>query len=214
MTIDFVEIIGEPHINGIEIIYIGPPIVVTPPTTPTAPIKAPTKLPTKVPTKFPTKIPTRVPVPVPAPVTVPTSGNIVHRINCGTTKQVIVPPDNIVWTPDQFSTVGQSYNTCGSVTTSIYCTSRFFRTVDVTTYRYDLPVAVSNRIYQVRLHFAEQVRFGKCGVCGVLFLSLAFSLSYSFHFAFGLLFPNRSTINESMHVYLTYLWKVYLWRII
>ena len=170
MTIDFVEIVGEPHINGIEIIYIGPPLVVAPPTAPTAPIsapiQAPIKLPTTSPIKAPVKAPTKAPIPAPvsAPVVVPTSGNIVHRINCGTTKQVIVPPENIVWTPDQFSTMGLSYNTCGNITTSIYCTSRYYRPTDVTPYRYELPVAVSNRNYQVRLHFAEQVRLAEFGV--------------------------------------------------
>ena len=181
MTIDFVEMTGEPHINGIEVIYVGPPIVVAPPTAPTAPIsipiQAPTKLPTnapavapilvapvrpptRMPTKAPVVVPVPLPVPVPAPVPVPTTtvGNIVHRINCGSTRQVIVPPNNVVWTPDQYASGGLPYATCGNVTTSIYCTSRYFRAVDVTPYRYHLPVAVSNRAYTVRLHFAEQVR--------------------------------------------------------
>lgn len=172
MTIDFVEMTGEPHINGIEVIYVGPPMVVAPPTAPTAPIsipiQAPTKLPTKAPTRMPTKAPTKAPLvvplplpaPVPVPVPVPTTnvGNIVHRINCGSTTQVVVPPNNVVWTPDQYASGGLPYATCGNVTTSIYCTSRYFRLVDVTPYRYNLPVAVSNRAYTVRLHFAEQVR--------------------------------------------------------
>jgi hypothetical protein len=170
MTIDFVEVSGEPHINGIEVVYIGPPIVVSPPIAPTTPIsipiKAPTKVPTKAPIKPPTRAPTKAPVVVPVPVPVPpvpvpvpttTVGNIVHRINCGSTAQVIVPPNNVVWTPDQYATGGLPYNTCGSVTNSIYCTSRYFRTTDVTPHRYQLPVAVSNRMYTVRLHFAEQV---------------------------------------------------------
>ena len=181
MTIDFAEITGEPHINGIEIIYVGPPIVASPPTAPVipTPIQAPTKIPTKaplvapmiaaptkLPTKTPTKVPTKIPVvapvplPVPVPVPVPTTngGNIVHRINCGSTNQVVVPPNNVVWTIDQYASGGLPYNTCGNVTTSIYCTSRYFRTADVIPYRYNLPVAVSNRTYSVRLHFAEQVR--------------------------------------------------------
>ena len=182
MTIDFVEIAGDPHINGIEVIYVGPPIGVPPPVTapvkiptkapvkaPTkAPVKAPTKAPVKAPTKAPVKAPTKAPVAVPVkvptktpvvvPVPVPTGGNIVHRINSGSTSQVIVPPNNIVWTPDQYAFGGLPYNTCGNVTTSIYCTSRYFRTTDAAPHRYDLPIAVSNRTYEVRLHFAEQVR--------------------------------------------------------
>ena len=206
MTIDFVEIAGDPHINGIEVIYVGPPIGVPPPVTapvkiptkapvkaptkapvkaptkapvkaptkapvkaPTkAPVKAPTKAPVKAPTKAPVKAPTKAPVAVPVkvptktpvvvPVPVPTGGNIVHRINSGSTSQVIVPPNNIVWTPDQYAVGGLPYNTCGNVTTSIYCTSRYFRTTDAAPHRYDLPIAVSNRTYEVRLHFAEQVR--------------------------------------------------------
>ena len=108
MTIDFVEITGDPHINGIEIIYVGLPIVASPPTAPTAPIsipvpitvpvKPPTKAPVVVPTKLPTKQPVIAPVPIPVPAVVPVPttnvGNIVHRINCGSTNQVVVPPNN------------------------------------------------------------------------------------------------------------------------
>ena len=114
--------------------------------------------------------------PVPPPVVI--VGNIVHRINCGSTQQLIVPPNNVVWTADQYVTNGQSYNTCGSdhskntsmpttknttaIINSIYCTSRYFRKIDATPYRYNLPIPVSNRTYQIRLHFAEQVR---CSLC-------------------------------------------------
>ena len=134
MTIDFVEITGEPHINGIEIIYVGQPIIASPPTPISIPIpiKPPTKAPVVAPIKAPTKVPVVAPVPIPVPAVapVPTTnvGNIVHRINCGSTNQVVVPPNNVVWTPDQYASGGLSYGTCGTVTTSIYCTSRYFRT--------------------------------------------------------------------------------------
>ena len=87
-----------------------------------------------------------------------TAQNILHRINCGSTQQVVVPPNNIIWAPDTYSTPGLTYNTCGNITTSIYCTSRFFRAIDTAPHRYNLPISVSNRTYEVRLHFAEHVR--------------------------------------------------------
>jgi Malectin domain len=87
-----------------------------------------------------------------------TAEEVIHRINCGTTQQVVVPPNNITWTPDQYFTPGLKYDTCGNVTTSIYCTSRAFRSTDAAPYRYNLPIAISNRTYDVRLHFAEHVR--------------------------------------------------------
>jgi Malectin domain len=93
-----------------------------------------------------------------APVVSIITGNIVHRINCGSTNQVVVPPDNTVWTPDQYSTSGLSYNTCGNILTSIYCASRYFRAKDTVPHRYNLPVPANQRTYTVRLHFAEQVR--------------------------------------------------------
>lgn len=136
ITIEFVRHKDNPQINGIEVLDGGAPFV-TPAATPT---KAPLKLPTK------------------APVVSPTVGNIVHRINCGNTNQVVIPPNNIVWTPDQYSSSGLSYNTCGDISTSIYCSSRYFRATDAAPYRYNLPVSSNKRTYTVRLHFAEQVR--------------------------------------------------------
>jgi hypothetical protein len=85
-------------------------------------------------------------------------GNIVHRINFGSTNHVTVPPNNVVWTPDQYSTSGLSFSTCGNTTTSIYCTSRYFRIVDAVPHRYNIPVPTNRQTYTVRLHFAEQVR--------------------------------------------------------
>ena len=136
ITIEFVRNTDNPQINGIEVLAGGAPITVS----------------TKAPVKPPVKLPTKAPI-------APTSGNIVHRINCGSTSQVIVPPNNIVWTPDQYSTSGLAYSTCGTVSTSIYCTSRYFRTADAVPHRYNLPVSTNKRTYTVRLHFAEQVRF-------------------------------------------------------
>lgn len=142
IAIDFEEITENPHINGIEIIYIGPPL-----SPPTAPISSPISAPVKAPIKRPTV----------APIT-STAGNVIHRINCGSANQVIASNKD-VWSPDQYSTVGMSYNTCGTISTSIYCTSRYYRTTDLAPHRYNLPIAESNRLYTVRLHFAEQVRW-------------------------------------------------------
>jgi Malectin domain len=145
ITIDFATGTSDPSINAIEVIHTGP----------IASIAAPMTLPGKVPTKLPTKTPAVAPMLPPA-----TAGTLVHRINCGATNQVIVPPSNVVWNPDQYASSGLSYSTCGNTTTgSIYCTSRYFRTQDASPFRYNLPVPVSNRTYEVRLHFAEQVSF-------------------------------------------------------
>lgn len=81
----------------------------------------------------------------------------IHRINCGSTKKVVVQPNNVVWAPDQYSTPGEMYDTCGTNTTNIYCSNRYFRSVDSAPHQYNLPVP-NNRAYTVRLHFAEQVR--------------------------------------------------------
>ena len=166
ITIDFVRNKQNPQINGIEVLYTGAPIsapVKAPVVAPiTPPIKAPVQAPSPVvvPIKPPTKAPVLAPILPPANAPLPTTGgNIVHRINCGSTKQVVVPPNNVVWTQDQYSSSGLSFDTCGDVTTSIHCTSRYFRTTDAAPHRYNLPVAVSNRMYTVRLHFAEQVRY-------------------------------------------------------
>jgi Malectin domain len=150
ITIDFVRNVENPQINGIEVLYGDTPT--------SAPIMAPTLVPIVPPTKAPVLVP--ILPPTKAPVLVPTTAdNIVHRVNCGSTNQVVVPPNNIAWTPDQYAASGSLYNTCGSVSTSIYCTSRYFGTTDAAPYRYNLPVTVSNRSYTVRLHFAEQVRY-------------------------------------------------------
>jgi Malectin domain len=124
-----------------------------------APVKVPVKAPVKVPLIAPLKAPVKAPIkPVTAAPVPTTDGNIVHRIDCGSTNQVVVPPNNVVWTPDQYSSSGLSYNTCGTNAASIYCTSRYFRVVDPAPHRYYLPVSANNRAYTVRLHFAEQVR--------------------------------------------------------
>jgi Malectin domain len=178
ITIDFVEISGHPQIQGIEVIYIGPPIMapsapvgVVPVKAPfsTSPLTTPVKgpVPISAPRLSPLTTPVNVPVPavsapVKAPIQLPTMGNTagtaLYRINCGSANQVIASPNNVVWDPDRFSTTGKSYNTCGTNTTSIYCTSRYFRTKDPSPFRYELPVTESNKWYTVRLHFAEQVR--------------------------------------------------------
>jgi hypothetical protein len=145
ITIDFTAGISDPSINGIEVMYV----------TTTAPIVSPTKAPTKAPLSIPVPVLT-APISAPIPMS---NGNIVYRINCGSSNQVIVPPNNIVWSPDQYVISGLPQNTCGSnITNSIYCSSRYFRAVNGQPFRYDLPVPVSNRTYELRLHFAEQVR--------------------------------------------------------
>jgi hypothetical protein len=155
MTIEFVRIMGDPQINGIEVIYVGPPINPTAPTAPSAPVTVPVKVPVTVPVA-PVNVPV-APVPVSAPVS---GGSLVHRINSGAANVVIVPPNNVVWNPDQYASSGVPYTTCGTTTTSMYCTSRYFRTKDAAPYLYNIPVPESNRKYEVRLHFAEQVCFG------------------------------------------------------
>ena len=89
--------------------------------------------------------------------TTPPNSNVIHRINCGSTTQVI-QSSNIVWSADQFVTTGESYNTCGNISTSIYCTNRYFRATRGTPFRYNIPIPYNNAPYQVKLHFAEQVR--------------------------------------------------------
>jgi Malectin domain len=130
ITIDFTAITSDPSINGIEIIYST--------ITPSAPVSAP----------------------VTSPVTPPTAGtgNLVYRINSGSSNQVIVPPNNIVWDSDQFVLTGLPYNNCNNRTGSIYCSGRYFQSAYGTPFRYDIPIPISNRTYQVRLHFAESVR--------------------------------------------------------
>jgi Malectin domain len=165
----------------------------------TAPIKPPTKAPVLAPITPPTKAPVLAPIKPPTKAPVPTTTEtIVHRINCGSANQVAVPPNNIVWTPDQYSSAGVLFNTCGNITNSIYCTSRFFRTSNAAPYRYNLPVT-SNRTYTVRLHFAEQVRLMLivfpceflCRIDGLLI-----------HFLFGCL--QCSTLQQRMHVNSTF----------
>jgi hypothetical protein len=90
-----------------------------------------------------------LPAPPPSPL---------FRINCGSTAQVI-DSNSVAWGPDQyFNNIGSLYSTCGSITNSIYCTSRYFRATSAPPFRYEIPVPVSNAPYQLRLHFAEQVR--------------------------------------------------------
>jgi len=130
ITLDFVNSVGDPQINGIEVIYIAPA------------------------TAIPTRAPTRAPLP-----TLPV-GNLLYRINSGSTNQVFVPPSNTVWDPDQFVATGLPYDICdsSSANTDIYCTARFFKAEYGVPFRYDIPVPASNRSYEVRLHFAEGVR--------------------------------------------------------
>ena len=132
-----------------------------------------------------------------------TAEDILHRINCGSTKQVIVPPNNITWAPDKYSTAGLNYNTCGNATTSIYCTSRVFRSNDTTPHRYNLPIAVSNRTYEVRLHFAENVRL--IFICNIIIAVLIHFLAFDI--------SNCSTLQKLMHAYSTYFLKAHSFSI-
>ena len=149
IVVEFVELTGHPHIHGIEIIYIGPPVAV--------PVAAPVRLPTRVPVPVaaPVRLPARAPVVAPLAV-----GTVLHRINCGSATSVTTTsPNSVVWSPDQYSNGGVPYNTCGTNSnTSIYCTSRYFQATDPTPFRYNLPVTGSSQTYTVRMHFAEQVR--------------------------------------------------------
>jgi Malectin-like domain len=80
------------------------------------------------------------------------------RISCGSSTEV-TDSNNIVWSADQFFVKsGKPYNTCGSVTNDVYCTSRYFRSVNGSPFRYEIPVPESNTVYMIRLHFSEQVR--------------------------------------------------------
>jgi hypothetical protein len=91
------------------------------------------------------------------------------RINSGSTSSVVTT-NNITWNPDQYALSGGLYNTCTNTTTStnIYCTSRFFKQTRGKTYRYNIPVPFNNIYYQLRLHFAEQVRLHFYIVCFVV----------------------------------------------
>lgn len=137
ITIDFSVVTGDPSINGIEIIYTG---INGAPSSPTAgattsPIRAPTMSP------------------------VHSSGNLIYRINSGSSSEVMVPPNNLVWDPDQFVTTGLPYDSCNNMTGSIYCTGRYFQAAYGTPFSYNIPIPISNRTYEVRLHFAESVCF-------------------------------------------------------
>jgi Malectin domain/Malectin-like domain len=80
-----------------------------------------------------------------------------YRISCGSSTAV-TDSNNIVWSADQFFVKsGKPYNTCGSVANDVYCTSRYFRTVNGSPFRYEIPVPESNTVYMIRLHFSEQV---------------------------------------------------------
>lgn len=131
ITIDLTKSVGDPQINGIEVIFIGQPSPTVPPTT----------------------------SPVVAPAPAPSAGDLLHRINCGSANQVIVPPLNTVWDPDIYAVSGNPYNHCNSSTinSDIYCSSRFFRSSAGMPFRYSIPIPVANRTYEVRLHFAETV---------------------------------------------------------
>ena len=175
----------------------------------------PMAAPVVVPNNATTLAPVRRPVATAVPIAI--VGTIIHRINCGSTNQVIVPPNNLVWTPDHYVTNGRSYNTCHANATattnttassSIYCTSRYFRTIDATPYRYALPVPVSNRSYPVRLHFAEQVR------CGLVTIVGKFNLLIKELTLFGFLHASRpcmfrhSIMFNRTNAFLMFLWKV------
>jgi hypothetical protein len=154
MTIDFINLLNDPQINGIEILLgnnQNPPKS-SPVTVPIPVIKAPTKSPIIVP--VPTKVPASILQPVPATVPV---GTTLYRINCGSTTSAIM--NKVTFHPDQYSLSGAMYNTCGNTTNNIYCTSRYFRTTKGTPFRYNFPVPYNNASYQLRLHFAEQVRY-------------------------------------------------------
>lgn len=80
-----------------------------------------------------------------------------YRISCGSSTQV-VDSNNVVWSADQFFVKsGKPYNACGSVINDVYCTSRYFRTVNGSPFRYEIPVPLPNAVYMIRLHFSEQV---------------------------------------------------------
>jgi hypothetical protein len=161
ITIDFIAVTGDPSINGIEIIYPtgnGIPLAPSVPTTVTkTPTKAPTKAPTMTPTNAPTNVPTKIPTNIPVVAPTASLDIVLNRINCGSNTSVTMT--NITWSADQYSSVGRPYNTCGNITNSIYCTSRYFQLTRGTPFRYNIPVPYNNASYQVRLHFAEQVRF-------------------------------------------------------
>jgi hypothetical protein len=154
ITIEFIKLIDYPSINGIEVIHIGSGV----------PIKAPIKAP---PVSSPIKVPVHAVVPLPAsvpqtPTQIVPVGDALYRINCGSSAPVTVAsPNSVVWNPDQYVTTGLSFNTCNNITSTsnIYCTSRYFRTANGAPFRYTIPVPLANHTYEVRLHFAEQVRF-------------------------------------------------------
>ena len=159
ITIDFVNVTGDPSINGIEIIYTGGGVVPSAPAV-IAPTKTPTKVPTKVPSTSPTKVPSIAPDTAPVAAPTPTSDVVVSRINCGSTTSVTM--NNVTWSPDQYFASGRTYvaGICTNATAanSIYCSSRYFQISRGTPFRYNIPVPYNNTSYQVLLHFAEQVR--------------------------------------------------------
>ena len=95
------------------------------------------------------------------------------RINCGATQRyhpVVTQPNNITWHRDAHYQSGQISNRCarsnvvggggGNQSSSIYCTSRYFRSASYgTPLRYDIPVPTNNASYSLRLYFNEQVTY-------------------------------------------------------
>ena len=156
ITIDFTAVTSDPSLNGIEVIYTtGSGGAPSAPTVP-IPVPTPAQLLVPVPAPIPAAPITLTNAPIVSPVSV--TGNLLYRINSGSSSQVIVPPNNLVWDPDQFVLTGLPFNDCSNMTGSIYCSGRSFQPAYGTPFRYDIPIPASNRTYQVKLHFAESVR--------------------------------------------------------
>ena len=146
LVIEFVPIIENPKINGIEVNEIPNSVPVAPP----APVRAPVTVPASAPVRPPIRVPSISPT------------GFVLRINSGQDKDY-VDPNGVIWQADDyFGNNGAIYGLCplaiaGTTLDELYCKERYFNIwVHSTPFRYDIPIPRTGT-YSVRLHFAEIV---------------------------------------------------------
>jgi hypothetical protein len=135
LIIELVRMKENPAINGIEIFPNFGPV--------------------------PTSIPTIPPTPAPVPIVEP--GHVVARINAG--GDDYIDANGTVWTADKFvvNYHGQDFASCpreiaNTTDDALYCCHRWFSVWTGFPYVYSIPVGATG-VYDVRLHFAEIVRF-------------------------------------------------------
>jgi hypothetical protein len=132
VTIQFERVVNDPFISAIEVLEINNSTI--------APINTPTAVPVPVPSQMIPKV---------------------LRVNAGGS------PYNDTfgnkWIGDQYfhnngaiSTRDCTRDIVNTTDEELYCTQRYFRSIDTTPFMYEIPVH-STADYQVRLHFSENV---------------------------------------------------------